>query len=586
MSETKNLKLFKHDEPLETNQNPFDVEKALNNNWDKIDDFVGEIDNKIDTLEEDISNIKEEQTAQNEELEVLKNALPSETQEGESINIKGTIPVKFKEFAVKGNSKQEENVDLDYTTKNAIIIGGPALSNSDLGKTAIIKAKPNTTYTISRSIKTSRFKICESEEEWDESNNFALSKQIDLSELSGNYTTSKTGNYLYVFYWYSTGGDTTIPEITVTTKFTPEYPSPIQNVEGDVNITVCNKNLYELDGKSILRNGVDYIIENNSIIAERKTVSSSGSYYNDMTRKKLLAGTYTISGVDSSFIYEKARVEIFVADSENKDESKATRIEVISNDRPSIQYSSDKDFYIIFSVVVTGKSDVGEKFVFKPQVEVGSTATNFVENKKQIITFPLLEGQKLYLNDYFADDGIHHVRKQVELDGTEEIIQYTRKYPNTYGYRITIKGLKSSENKLSALSSRYKSITFSDFYNNAIDHIGEMAIHNGTDSYVYFGSNKTTVEEFKEEVKGTVLEFTLVEEEVEEYTPEQQEAYNQLKQLKAYEEETNIFSTDEISPIFKVSAVQKASALLTQVSDLNNKVTQLSQQILEIAGGN
>ena len=49
MSETKNLKLFKHDEPLETNQNPFDVDKALNNNWDKIDDFVGEIDNKIDT---------------------------------------------------------------------------------------------------------------------------------------------------------------------------------------------------------------------------------------------------------------------------------------------------------------------------------------------------------------------------------------------------------------------------------------------------------------------------------------------------------------------------------------------------------
>lgn len=30
MSETKNLKLFKHEEPLETNNNKFDIDKALN----------------------------------------------------------------------------------------------------------------------------------------------------------------------------------------------------------------------------------------------------------------------------------------------------------------------------------------------------------------------------------------------------------------------------------------------------------------------------------------------------------------------------------------------------------------------------
>ena len=113
MSETTNLKLFKHDNPP-TNENQFDIEKALNQNWNKIDDYAGETNKKLNTLEEDntqnkadISNIKEEQTAQNEELEALRSALPSETQEGESINIKGTIPTRFKKFVVKGNSKQE-----------------------------------------------------------------------------------------------------------------------------------------------------------------------------------------------------------------------------------------------------------------------------------------------------------------------------------------------------------------------------------------------------------------------------------------------------------------------------------------------
>ena len=49
MSETTNLKLFKHDDPP-NNTDQFDVEKALNDNWDKIDDYLGNINTKIDTL--------------------------------------------------------------------------------------------------------------------------------------------------------------------------------------------------------------------------------------------------------------------------------------------------------------------------------------------------------------------------------------------------------------------------------------------------------------------------------------------------------------------------------------------------------
>lgn len=46
MSNTTNLNLFKHDNPA-TNTNLFDVETALNENWDKIDTFAGNTNAKI-----------------------------------------------------------------------------------------------------------------------------------------------------------------------------------------------------------------------------------------------------------------------------------------------------------------------------------------------------------------------------------------------------------------------------------------------------------------------------------------------------------------------------------------------------------
>lgn len=50
MSETKNLKLKKHDNP-ETNTEKFDIENYLNGNWDKIDENTEEINKKIENIQ-------------------------------------------------------------------------------------------------------------------------------------------------------------------------------------------------------------------------------------------------------------------------------------------------------------------------------------------------------------------------------------------------------------------------------------------------------------------------------------------------------------------------------------------------------
>ena len=57
MSKTTNLQLFKHDEPLETNENDFDIDEALNDNWDILDTFAGQVDTRLETLEDDLDKI-------------------------------------------------------------------------------------------------------------------------------------------------------------------------------------------------------------------------------------------------------------------------------------------------------------------------------------------------------------------------------------------------------------------------------------------------------------------------------------------------------------------------------------------------
>ena len=60
MSETTNLKLFKHDKPV-TNINLFDAQKALNDNWDKIDKAVGDINTTNENQDKTIDEFKKKE---------------------------------------------------------------------------------------------------------------------------------------------------------------------------------------------------------------------------------------------------------------------------------------------------------------------------------------------------------------------------------------------------------------------------------------------------------------------------------------------------------------------------------------------
>lgn len=131
MSETTNLKLFKHDNPS-TNENQFDVNKALNQNWDKLDNFAGEVNDKVieikdnteelqqktGQIEENILSIEKGQTNQNTEIKNLQqeineleqdvkaNAITEETEQAKSLKITEASGARGK-LKVFGNDEQE-----------------------------------------------------------------------------------------------------------------------------------------------------------------------------------------------------------------------------------------------------------------------------------------------------------------------------------------------------------------------------------------------------------------------------------------------------------------------------------------------
>ena len=113
-----------------------------------------EVKTDITELDEKVSTLEESQEEQEAEIGILMNALPSETQEGENINIKGTLPVKFKEFSVKGNSKQDTREGYNLLNYNSIesttINGVTFVINDDKSITVNGTATANATLNLVR----------------------------------------------------------------------------------------------------------------------------------------------------------------------------------------------------------------------------------------------------------------------------------------------------------------------------------------------------------------------------------------------------------------------------------------------------
>lgn len=269
----------------------------------------------------------------------------------------------------------------------------------------------------------------------------------------------------------------------------------------------------------------------------------------------------------------------------------------------------ETEVYLFFSYYTTEEKCMFKDFSFEIQMEKGSEATDFEpytngaspnpeyeqpihncsssinfkatnkdETEEQNITFPLQEGQVLAQDDFLADDGIHHVRKQIVFDGTE-IWRQNANHNNNIVFETNInyyapnpKSDDTNTNTSLCTIAKYnwwynylKENTFKVFYNTIRIRI----------------NNEMTLEKWKaylaeQYANGTpiIIEYELSEEAqkeaIEPYTEEQQKAWEQIKALRTYKNITHINSEDETKPTFEV----------TYVRDLQTVINNMQAQIL------
>ena len=693
MSETKNLKLFKHEEPLETNNNKFDIDKALNKNWDKVDDYAGEANSKIDLITEIID------------------LLPKVSNEGENITLENTARAKFTKFRIGGNSSQETrsgknkiifndiketvNQGITCSIKNGVItLNGTASGVVNFYSNPINISAGK--YTLSKNMEgtwplgtaTSSLAILLQQKEKDGSYTTVKGGELTAYSSAKNFTTLDlaegtyrirvfiaTGNILNNFTWR--------PQLEEGENFTGfeqgglmpsvEFPSEIRNV-GD------NGNLYNKDNPNILDTPIDTSGLGGNVKNTYKTVwipckpnttytvskkydatknrfalaytseepnysqqvegYASNAYTNVMTittnstAKYLIAYVWIAGGsntyqemLDSIKIergvqatadsgYGCGNIEINTVNKNLLDQSLElfqgnydNNGNVITNsDRRIDKYIFlAKGNYILWSTInnwinvliydknkkllsiknsntnkeiaFTLDEDGYIRFGFNPtveslkvfQLERNTEKTTSEEHKQQIIIFPFKQGQKLMQGDYLADDGIHNTKTQIQLDGVTNGLKVSKvtKHSNNIYYCV-INLVKQSINNTTDVSSMYCSHFMPHFEVKPgscyIAGSGLYLVLVLTDQTITtVDAANTWLATQKEKGIPVVIEYKLAEEVVEPYTEVQKEAYEQTKNAISYKGQTNIFSTNEIKPIFEVEALADIGLLLNNM---------------------
>ena len=361
-------------------------------------------------------------------------------------------------------------------------------------------------------------------------------------------TEAKVGDYVEY-------RDLKIKEGTQATAYSPYGCS-------NTEVIVCNKNVANLNIVDTQFRAKTEKINNNTFKVTNTSVEATAYGQVEMYLQK--NKQYTIFMQAEGKDIENAKISI-MKDYNGKGYIKAD----ITN---YFTFTTEQEKLVILMYPTNKGNLQGLETIFKIMiVEGNNTQQEYNDNEQQSILFPFTEGQRLYKGDYLAEDGIHHTRKKIVLDGTERW-QLGSSGNNLINQRFYLANNDIKPN--GAILCNYFKEMYRGSLQITVEDIEACNISNGR--YIQIKINKkiaSTVDEFKNWIKqkkneGNPLTFEceLDKEEVEPYTQKQQEAYNQQKKLHSYNEQTNIFSKDEISPVFNVEAIKNLNATFAQLS--------------------
>ena len=332
----------------------------------------------------------------------------------------------------------------------------------------------------------------------------------------------------------------------------PDYPSEVETVNGSVEIDVVNKNFLNIaNTEETTKGGITYSIKNGILKLNGTATANFDIQLSENIKikkgKYIHSSNYIQSGLYISF-----------------DNLGYTMISATVGKKKKIEITEDTIYKRYF--IWIDKGTVLNNVEIKLQLEVGDTATDFVEHQSQTAIMPIQ--QEMLEGDYIKDVE-HHEWEKIIIDTSKLIENVTNeegKKRYEYEYDKNIKESDITHNV--AYSNMFKLLGGTQTFFN----VKGFTIVNNT---IYIYDEGESLTEFKSKITDKQLVFyAQLETSINLELTEEQKAVRQQK-LYTYKNITNISLSDELASI----DVDYKKDLETEHNKLQNEIDEIKQLI-------
>ena len=374
------------------------------------------------------------------------------------------------------------------------------------------------------------------------------------SSLIETVEETKVGMYIRVYKDAVLDNVTIYPQITKGEEYKPYVP---YNSLGflDIGENLIKAREYSATVNNVERSITNGLVKLNGTMGEAAAGSNAFSIIGNWTANysafdtsieyiKLKAGTYTLSIHNVKGSCTEGSLALVTGNTNPK----KTKAKIQLKNETSKTFTLEEESICRISV----EYNVGctfNNFEFNVMLNKGSQAP-YIPYQEQAEYFPLSEGQKLYKGSYLADDGTHHKRKQIVLDGSDNRAWYRETQSETstdYFYTRTV-GI-TTENINSVICSHLKkgSRSRQGFWATTVFCI---TMNKTVTGIISSDTKAQRITKFKtwlatQYANGTpvIVEYEPAEEEIVPYTEDQKEAWEKLRHFTLFRGINNITST-------------------------------------------
>ena len=586
------LKLFKWDTTNEIDlESEFNIDKSMNENWDKLDTKAQEHENKILDIENNIENIQTKDTEQDKLIQKLQaNAINESTEEATSLYVEDASDLPAV-LSVRGNHYQEtqegtsnlailQEGTIEQNGNKVVVENGIATLSGTNSSDTTNYVKVGTAYLYSgktyyinniRTLnmgshgallrsKTGAVKwfTANTELEWECTNTSEW--DIEISYSAGQYANG-TEKFLI--------SETSGAEWIQGKKAIPslEYPSEISTVKSEMNVVVSNKNLYKITASDNNYNGIKLTVNQEEGYAT--ATGTSTGYSHPIGTVVLKPGDYVFSGGPKNGDWNKARLSIYVKNTEGVFESITT---IYKDTTYSVHLDKETEYRLNY-VITSGTTVTDEKIY--PQVEKGTVATDFVKHEEK--EYNLAVQKNMLQNDYFDTEKEIHKWGYINTKNVTNLavsLNTSNKDFRRYSVDLKINNRKSGE-YLKMLCTHFK-YTDSRWH----EYEGICGWESGQTFCIgTFNKELDTAEKMKNYLLNNDVEiyYELAEQEELNLTEEQKQVLNQLNNLELFKGVNNIYTEQDLALLQLDYTVDTKMYIDKKIANLKEQVNTTNE---------